>query len=200
MPCRFLRFDLGTFIHSDLLKIAAFDSNDSGLPCCFAMRLRWPSKQTTRSILVVLHRQCGMPIRRCLCCRRHSIFLLESSRVGEHLPEYYPGIYNSRFCVCLVVSLKVLEVVLGSVCLLLVRLAAFGYDMMHAVASYVNQFHLKLMAFLKKLNSIWGWISFRDDFASFQSTFSSWLTWLGLILAYKNYMKSPLLRSIPFQN
>ena len=200
MPCRFLRFDLGTFIHADLLKIAAFDSNDSGIPCCFAMRLRWPSKQTTRSILVVLHRQCGMPIRRCLCCRRHSIFLLESSRVGEHLPEYYSGIYNSRFCVCLVVSLKVLEVVLGSVCLLLVRLAAFGYDMMHAVASYVNQFHLKLIAFLEKLNSIWGSISFRDDFASFQSTFSSWLTWLGLILAYKNYMKSLLLRSIPFQN
>ena len=127
MPCRFLRFDLGTFIHADLLKIAAFDSDDSGIPCCFAMRLRWPSKQTTRSILVVLHRQCGMPIRRCLCCRRHSIFLLESSRVGQHLPLFRN---NSRFCVCLVVSLKVLEVVLGSVCLLLVRPQAIvGYDM-----------------------------------------------------------------------
>ena len=68
-----------------------------------------------------------MPIRRCLCCRRHSIFLLESSRVGEHLPLFRN---NSRFCVCLVVSLKVLEVVLGSVCLLLVRPQAIvGYDM-----------------------------------------------------------------------
>ena len=72
--------------------------------------------------------------------------------------------------------------------------------LLHAVASYVNQFHLKLVAFLEKLSSIWGSISFREDFASFQSTFSSWLTWLGLILAYKNYMKSLLLRSIPFQN
>ena len=46
----------------------------------------------------------------------------------------------------------------------------------------------------------WGSISFGDDFASFQSKFSSWLSLLGLILACRDYMKLPLLRSIPFQN
>ena len=67
---------------------------------------------------------------------------------------------------------------------------------------YMNQFHLQLIPFLEeKLDSrVWGSISFGENVARFQSAFSSWLSWIGLILAYKNYMKSLLLRSIPFQN
>ena len=73
-------------------------------------------------------------------------------------------------------------------------------DLLHA-GVYVNQLHLKLIPFLEeKLDSrVWGSISFGDDFASFQSRFSSCLLLLGLILACRNYTKSPLLRSFPFR-
>ena len=98
---------------------------NSGVLCCFAMRLPWPSKQITRSILVVLHRQCGMPITKCLWVGARVFSCLKVLEWdGICLYSAIIPAFMSAF-----VSLKVLEVVLDTVCLLFVRPAAIGYEM-----------------------------------------------------------------------